>query len=71
MNFIIFIFYQVKWPHMDLATFLSPDHIANQHMGMHSFAVASPTEWNKLSQTIRNQDNVTGLDARWILINSD
>ena len=29
-------------------------------MGMHTFAVAAPTEWNKLPQVVRTQDSING-----------
>ena len=32
----------------------------NKCMGMHSFAVATLTEWNKLPQAVRTQDSING-----------
>ena len=34
-----------------------PD-LSDRRMGMHSFAIAAPTEWNKLCQAIRTQDSI-------------
>ena len=35
-----------------------------KHIGRHGFAVAAPTEWNKLPQTVRSQQTIDGFRSQ-------
>ena len=50
----------IKWSDLTWGNCLSiSSSKTNKRSGLHSFAVASPTEWNKLPQAIRTVENIS------------